>query len=566
VVAAQHEEPAASLIVRGLDPYTIEESVRYAFSSHAQVKEVRLVHDKQTGASRGFAFVEFYSVDDATRVLREAGSMRIDNHPVRMSFARGQDINRNSWGGYPQYTPEQAQWAGSYGQWSASSTPTGEDVNVAYQMATGAEPHAQTTQPVPDGFTLDPITGFYYNSTTGYYYDDRTHRYFYYDESSQQYYHFDQQTNSYLPYNPSGVTKPPPTTLQQQPPIQQQTQPQQQPVLPKANTLLATVTKAPSIVAASIAVKGTDEGNNDEQASAQATNNDGQQQQQNNVPVVAGPVKMIIKDAKIKKPPVTIFQKKISKEMERWNQKGKELKEAVQQEDKQKEQQKKAPPQLSATNIVPITPSPSVSQDHVTPIQTQPDIITTTATITATPPSSSTPTASSQVCFLCKRQFASAEALKKHETLSDLHKYNLDMARQRQVQQSQWAKENPSEESRPAKKTKRTEDEDPPHPGIGGGEFNESNIGYKMMKNAGWKEGEGLGRDASGMVNPLEATLRTPRAGLGMDDDARYAVTADDSYQQATRKKALSRFEAISGVKVDEIENTHPFLQGKRRK
>jgi len=80
---------------------------------------------------------------------------------------------------------------------------------------------------------------------------------------------------------------------------------------------------------------------------------------------VTAPVKMIIKDAKIKKPPATLFQKKINKEMERWNQKGKELKEALieeKQKETQQQQQKKAQPPLSSTNNVPIG-SPTISQD-----------------------------------------------------------------------------------------------------------------------------------------------------------------------------------------------------------
>ena len=40
--------------------------LRYEFSKHAPIKDLRLVRDKFTHVSRGFAFVHFHSVDDAT--------------------------------------------------------------------------------------------------------------------------------------------------------------------------------------------------------------------------------------------------------------------------------------------------------------------------------------------------------------------------------------------------------------------------------------------------------------------------------------------------------------------
>lgn len=40
-----------------------------ALAQHAAVKDIRLVQDRFTGAPRGFAFVHFHSVADASRVL-----------------------------------------------------------------------------------------------------------------------------------------------------------------------------------------------------------------------------------------------------------------------------------------------------------------------------------------------------------------------------------------------------------------------------------------------------------------------------------------------------------------
>ena len=40
-----------------------------ALSQHSSVKDIRLVLDRFTGAPRGFAFVHFHTVADASRVL-----------------------------------------------------------------------------------------------------------------------------------------------------------------------------------------------------------------------------------------------------------------------------------------------------------------------------------------------------------------------------------------------------------------------------------------------------------------------------------------------------------------
>lgn len=54
--------PTHVLVVRGLDENADEEMLRYEFSKHAPIKDLRLVRDKFTHVSRGFAFVHFHSV------------------------------------------------------------------------------------------------------------------------------------------------------------------------------------------------------------------------------------------------------------------------------------------------------------------------------------------------------------------------------------------------------------------------------------------------------------------------------------------------------------------------
>ncbi|QDZ22580.1 G-patch domain-containing protein [Chloropicon primus] len=42
-----------------------------------------------------------------------------------------------------------------------------------------------------------------------------------------------------------------------------------------------------------------------------------------------------------------------------------------------------------------------------------------------------------------------------------------------------------------------------------------SNIGYKLLKKAGWSDGEALGKNQDGIKSPVQPSLQKGRAGLG---------------------------------------------------
>lgn len=73
------------------------------------------MRDRGTGASRCFAFIEFFSVEDAARVLREGGNVRIDGHTVRMSYARPQDHSGKT-NAFAEQAMLAQQWGSLYSQ------------------------------------------------------------------------------------------------------------------------------------------------------------------------------------------------------------------------------------------------------------------------------------------------------------------------------------------------------------------------------------------------------------------------------------------------------------------
>ena len=58
-----------NIFVGNLDFRATEDSIRSLFESHGAVERVSLVTDRETGRSRGFAFIEMTNADDADRAI-----------------------------------------------------------------------------------------------------------------------------------------------------------------------------------------------------------------------------------------------------------------------------------------------------------------------------------------------------------------------------------------------------------------------------------------------------------------------------------------------------------------
>jgi len=82
--------PPAPTIWVGNIPWSADElSVENTFGRYGPISRVKIPKDLETGRSRGVAFVEFETVDAATRALRasQERGISIDKRPVRVDFA-----------------------------------------------------------------------------------------------------------------------------------------------------------------------------------------------------------------------------------------------------------------------------------------------------------------------------------------------------------------------------------------------------------------------------------------------------------------------------------------------
>eukprot|EP00611_Tribonema_gayanum_P020848 TRINITY_DN3898_c0_g2_i1.p3 TRINITY_DN3898_c0_g2~~TRINITY_DN3898_c0_g2_i1.p3 ORF type:complete len:184 (+),score=75.24 TRINITY_DN3898_c0_g2_i1:959-1510(+) len=68
--------------------------------------------------------------------------------------------------------------------------------------------------------------------------------------------------------------------------------------------------------------------------------------------------------------------------------------------------------------------------------------------------------------------------------------------------------------------------------------LDESNIGYQMLQRAGWKEGEGLGKEGSGASAPVNMAGAGP-AGSGVGATATDAAEGDDDEFDSYRKRMM---------------------------
>jgi RNA recognition motif-containing protein len=82
------------------------------FEAFAAVKELRIIRDKVNGSSRGFGFVEYVNVEDATRALKEVDGMLVDGRQLKIAYThRGSGANLP--GLTSQEAIEQARWLDS---------------------------------------------------------------------------------------------------------------------------------------------------------------------------------------------------------------------------------------------------------------------------------------------------------------------------------------------------------------------------------------------------------------------------------------------------------------------
>jgi len=67
---------------------TGEQELREAFEAHGQVEEIAMIKDRDTGRSKGFAFVEMPTSGEAQAAIDALGGKEFGGRPITVNEAR----------------------------------------------------------------------------------------------------------------------------------------------------------------------------------------------------------------------------------------------------------------------------------------------------------------------------------------------------------------------------------------------------------------------------------------------------------------------------------------------
>ncbi|MEZ6136133.1 MAG: RNA-binding protein [Pirellulaceae bacterium] len=77
-----------NIYVGNLSFRATEDDVRNAFSAHGEVASVNIIMDRETGRSRGFAFVEMPNADEANAAIEATNGQEIAGRGVSVNEAK----------------------------------------------------------------------------------------------------------------------------------------------------------------------------------------------------------------------------------------------------------------------------------------------------------------------------------------------------------------------------------------------------------------------------------------------------------------------------------------------
>lgn len=77
-----------NIFVRNLDPEATEDQLRTLFAALGTVESVTIVKDRDTSQSRGVAFVEMTSAEEARAAISALDGVVLNDRPLRVNEAR----------------------------------------------------------------------------------------------------------------------------------------------------------------------------------------------------------------------------------------------------------------------------------------------------------------------------------------------------------------------------------------------------------------------------------------------------------------------------------------------
>lgn len=88
-----------NIFVGNLSFQTTQQDLYATFSQYGTVDNVNMITDRDTGQTRGFAFVEMSNVNDAKRAISELNGKELHGRPWKVNEARPKVESGNRYGG-----------------------------------------------------------------------------------------------------------------------------------------------------------------------------------------------------------------------------------------------------------------------------------------------------------------------------------------------------------------------------------------------------------------------------------------------------------------------------------
>ncbi|KAH6762981.1 suppressor of abi3-5 [Perilla frutescens var. hirtella] len=602
--------PTHVLVVRGMDENADEEMLRYEFSKHAPIKDLRLVRDKFTHVSRGFAFIHFYSVDDATKALEATNSTTLEKNGqiLRVAYAKSIVGPGSGISGASQSSSlaaaaiEAATFAQQYDAvgWAPKEyNPEDNQSGGGREQSGHVAGQADSSGP-QSGFVWDEASGYYYDAASGFYYDGNTG--LYYDGNNGLWYSFDQQTQQYIPCTDQNGK----TAEKRSDASKTSDGFNNRKVIISAPA--ATVTsneKAASLpdavqaaAAAAIAAEKKEKEKLKEIRLASKSSIMANKKKMNNVLSMwkqrsnEGQAPRMALEDNQPSPSIDERSNPASSLKSKFKNEGLTTKESTPTQSAGLESQDRTKP-ISASSsgtLKGVIRSSGFGVVKSDTVYTGPEGTSTSSFSTSSPVTyveSSTPVTPYRTDASALGRYAPSSAVGSGKRrFSEMPSTSVTNKEQSQTAYRDRAAERRSlygsssafgdddlnagigDSNRDPAYRRGVLDSMPFPPGVGGGRstgdaniqsyevitadraIDESNVGNRMLRSMGWHEGSGLGKDGSGMIEPVQAKASETRAGLGIHQpkkvDPSLEVQAGDSYKAVIQKKAIARFREMS--------------------
>lgn len=88
-----------NIYVGNISFQTSEQDLSSAFGAYGQVERVQIIKDRETGQSRGFAFVEMPVDAEADRAIQALDGAKLDGRAMKVNEAQPREPRRGPGGG-----------------------------------------------------------------------------------------------------------------------------------------------------------------------------------------------------------------------------------------------------------------------------------------------------------------------------------------------------------------------------------------------------------------------------------------------------------------------------------